>query len=369
MPSGAAVIRYAGKRGTTWRIKYADAAGQQVMETLGREPEWSRKRAEAELRERLVRVERKGYRRPDKLTFGEYVDAWADENAAKRRWSENTRRAYRGAFKRLRPFFGRMPLRAIRPRHVAAFTAEAVREYGPTTVNQDLNLLHNVLASAVREEMIEANPAHRPERPKVPDHEFTWRILEPTEVGEVLKAFTDARARLVFLTAILTAMRRHELVNLRWEDVDFLEGAIRVRKSKSRDGYRSIAMPQTLSDALWTWKLGTVYQADEDYVFANPESGRRMNPDRWWNREWKAALKKAGVSGYVRPFHDARHSSLTHQAAAGSSPVAIMATAGHASMATTKRYLHLAGVVFKDEADALERRLLGAGSVETSGRK
>jgi hypothetical protein len=29
-------------------------------------------------------------------------------------------------------------------------------------------------------------------------------------------------------------------------------------------------------------------------------------------------------------------------------------------MATTKRYLHLAGVSFKDEAEALERRLLGA---------
>lgn len=360
MPSGAAVIRYQGKRGVVWRVKYVDAAGEQVMETIGREPEWNRKRAEAELRERLVRVERKGYRRPDKLTFGDYADAWLDENAGKRRWSENTRRAYRGGFRRLRPFFGRMPLGAIRPRHVAAFTAEAVREHGPTTVNQDLNLLHNVLASAVREELIEINPAHRPERPKVPDHEFTWRILEPGEVAKMLKSFTAERARLVFLTAILTAMRRHELVNLTWGDVDFLDVAIRVRKSKSKDGYRSIAMPQTLSDALWTWKLGTAYQADADYVFANPESGRRMNPDRWWNEHWKAALKKAGIAGYVRPFHDARHSSLTHQAAAGSSAVAIMATAGHASMATTKRYLHLAGVVFKDEADALERRLLGA---------
>lgn len=63
--------------------------------------------------------------------------------------------------------------------------------------------------------------------------------------------------------------------------------------------------------------------------------------------------------GYVRPFHDARHSALTHMAAGGSTPVAIMATASHSSMATTKRYLHLAGVTFKDEADALEQRLLG----------
>ena len=134
-----------------------------------------------------------------------------------------------------------------------------------------------------------------------------------------------------------------------------------MRKSKSPDGYRSIAMPQRLSDALWAWRLATTpYKSDQDWVFASPESGRRLNPDRWWNARWKAALTKAGITDYVEPFHDARHSSLTHQAAAGSSPIAIMAGAGHASMATTKHYLHLAGVIFKDEADALEERLLGA---------
>jgi hypothetical protein len=39
-----------------------------------------------------------------------------------------------------------------------------------------------------------------------------------------------------------------------------------------------------------------------------------------------------------------------------------MTKAGHANMATTKRYLRLAGVVFTEEAEALERRLLGIGS-------
>jgi len=36
-----------------------------------------------------------------------------------------------------------------------------------------------------------------------------------------------------------------------------------------------------------------------------------------------------------------------------------MTKAGHANMATTKRYLHLAGTVFRDEAERLEVRLLG----------
>lgn len=75
MPSGACVIEYAGKRGTVWRIKYPDADGRQVMETVGAERDGvTRKQASAELRERLVRVERKSYRRPRCLTFAEYAD-------------------------------------------------------------------------------------------------------------------------------------------------------------------------------------------------------------------------------------------------------------------------------------------------------
>ena len=51
-------------------------------------------------------------------------------------------------------------------------------------------------------------------------------------------------------------------------------------------------------------------------------------------------------------------------AATGASPIAVMATAGHRSMQTTKQYVHLAGVVFREEASALEQRLLG---VQDSG--
>jgi hypothetical protein len=44
-----------------------------------------------------------------------------------------------------------------------------------------------------------------------------------------------------------------------------------------------------------------------------------------------------------------------------------MTKAGHASMATTKRYPRLAGTVLPDEADALERRLLGVADPEADG--
>jgi hypothetical protein len=51
--------------------------------------------------------------------------------------------------------------------------------------------------------------------------------------------------------------------------------------------------------------------------------------------------------------------AITNDALAGANPIAIMTKAGHVNMATTKVYLKLAGVVFRDEAEQLERRLLG----------
>lgn len=75
--------------------------------------------------------------------------------------------------------------------------------------------------------------------------------------------------------------------------------------------------------------------------------------------QFRKALAAAGITDYARPHHDMRHTALTNLAATGASPIAVMATAGHRSMSTTNRYRHLAGVVFRNEADALERRLLG----------
>ncbi len=72
------------------------------------------------------------------------------------------------------------------------------------------------------------------------------------------------------------------------------------------------------------------------------------------------------MEGHVRPFHDLRHTAITNDAGAGSSPIAVMTKAGHSDMRTTKRYIHLAGVVFREEAEALERRLLGPLSTGSS---
>src|SRR5439155_27374630 len=88
----------------------------------------------AELRERLVRVERKGYRRPKRITFGEYAKTWYQEGQSRRGWKPKTRRAYQNALDRLDESFGHLPLATIRPRDVSAHIKTALGEYAPATV-------------------------------------------------------------------------------------------------------------------------------------------------------------------------------------------------------------------------------------------
>lgn len=62
----------------------------------------------------------------------------------------------------------------------------------------------------------------------------------------------------------------------------------------------------------------------------------------------------------MRPFHDGRHTSITNSAAAGLSPAALMARAGHSDFKTTQLYIDLAGETFRAEAELLEQRLFGS---------
>jgi integrase len=361
MPRGSAVIRYDGVRGTTWRVKYADADGRQVMETIGAERDgWTQTKVEAELRERLVRVERKGYRRPERATFGPYARTWLEQAEKRRGWKPSTRKARRLQVGRLGEWFEEHALGAIKPRHVAEYVDERLVEgYAPATIGGDLDVFYEVMKAAKREELIDSNPVEGAERPKIQRRK--WRILEPVEVARVRKAFNEQQPRVVFLTLVLTGIRRFELQGLHWRDIDLVENRLRVVASKTEEGVRSVALSPGLAEELWQRRRETKFQGDDERVFCNQGTGGEYDEEHF-AVALRAALKAAGIDDYVRPFHDLRHTAITNDAASGSSAIAVMAKAGHASMTTTKRYLHLAGVVFHDEAEALERRLLGVES-------
>jgi integrase len=360
MPSGSGVIEYRCKDGdTTYRVKFRDADGSQVQETLGRKSQgWSKRKAEVELRDRLNKVEKRSWRKPEKITLAAYADTWLEERTKKRNLKATSKRAYRVALDHLTGELGNLRLSEITPRDLAAYTRSQLERLSATSVNYDLSILRDLYQTAMREEIVYSNPVALVERPKARPRR--WRILSTVEVPRIAREFKDERARLVFLTLILTGMRRHELCNLTWADVSLIENAIKVRESKSEAGRRTIAIPPSLAEALWQYRRQATFQGDDEYVFAHPRLGNKLAAG-WFATELRAASKRAGIEAPERPMHDLRHSALTHYAMEGN-PIALMSMAGHRSMASTRPYLHLAGQTFPDEAAALEKRF-GAGTL------
>jgi integrase len=84
----------------------------------------------------------------------------------------------------------------------------------------------------------------------------------------------------------------------------------------------------------------------------------------------REALVRAGITEYVRPFHDGRHSAITNAARAGRGEMALTTIAGHSDSRITRRYTHLAGVMFADEAERMGGSALWSGATSRKfGRK
>jgi hypothetical protein len=120
-----------------WRIKYADAEGRQVMETVGAERDgWTRRKAEAELRERLVKVERKNWRRPKPTTLADYAPSWLERRTVRSALKDRSVESYELALNRLTAKLGALPLGTIRVRHLHEYIREQLEAgYDPSTVN------------------------------------------------------------------------------------------------------------------------------------------------------------------------------------------------------------------------------------------
>jgi integrase len=382
MPRGAAVIRYQGKRGAVWRIRYRDAAGRYVKETLGREPPWNKTKAERELGKRLADVE-DGYRKPDKLTFAAFRTRFEDEYLPGRNLKPTTLENYRYILDgHLVPHFGRHQLAEIeaRPELIDAYISlKAKQGLSAKTIRNHLLLLNLILRRATIWRLIRNNPLMGIDQPRLAQPEMN--VLTEVEISRLIAAYDELSldadeaerqwwllSKAIVLVALGTGLRRGELLGLRWSAVDLLEGRLTVREAlvrgktsapKSRASRRVIELgPCTRTALEGQWQRAT-FRDDNDLVFCHPQLGKPLDPSRLARSYLKPALKKAAITKPFRPFHDLRHTSLTHAAAAGNPQIYVQARAGHAQGSITERYMHAAQILFPGRQRS-EERMFGA---------
>lgn len=382
MSRGAAVIRYQGRRGPVWRIKYRDAAGKQIQETLGLEPPWTERKAQRELGKRLAAVD-EGYRKPERVNFEDFSERFMREYLPGRNIKPTTAENYNYILRgHLLPFFGDNTLAELeaRPELIDSYVArKAENGLSPKTIHNHLLLLNVMLRRAVVWRLIRTNPVLSIDRPRLAQPEMS--VLTEAEIARLTTAYDELAAdaseaerpwwqlaKAIVLTALGTAMRRGELIGLRWRFVNLLEAKIEVREAyvrgrfttpKSNSSRRVVELgPRTLAVLEEQWR-STAYRGDDDLVFGHPTKGTPLDTSKLAKRYLKPALSRAGIEKPFRPFHDLRHTSLTHAAAAGNPQIYVQARAGHSQGSITERYMHAAQVLFPGAAAKSEERMFG----------
>lgn len=184
------------------------------------------------------------------------------------------------------------------------------------------------------------------------------RLKEPR--GRVRHLLDDERERLVtvcqeskqpllyplVVLALSTGARQGELLNLRWDNVDFDSGMIRLLETKN-DERRAVPIAGLAYDELK--RLSKIRRIDDDRVFP-------LTPDqvRW---HFKSALKKAEIEGFR--YHDLRHSAASYLAMNGATLAEIAEILGHKTLQMVKRYSHLTEQHTSKVVERMNKQIFG----------
>lgn len=352
-------------------IRKRYAGSWTVIADLGRDPATGKRRqlwrsvkgtkrdAERLLVE-LLHERDSGLERPTgRQTVGQYLQRWLDDYVAGSVAPSTASHYQRIVRKVLIPALGSVELAALRPQAIQSLYGRLLRQgradgtggLSAKSVLRYHQVLHAALHHAVRWRLLARNPADAVQPPRAPRRELT--TIGAADASRLLSAADETPIGSLARMAVMTGMRRGELLGLRWRDVDLAAGLANIqqtaqridgqgwvfRQPKTRLSRRSVALSPDTVRMLAVHRraqlearllAGPAYQ-DRDLVFANA-LGTPVEPGNL-ARTWRRVLAAAGV-GHVR-WHDLRHAHATLMLSAGVHPKIVSERLGHASIGIT----------------------------------
>jgi integrase len=214
----------------------------------------------------------------------------------------------------------------------------------PTTIKRKKTVLSSVFKYALSRGYIDENVVKNVTLED--DSKQRDRVLSDDERVRLLKACRESywdKLYLLVLCALTTGARKSELLELRWNDIDFKDSSAILRDTKN-------GTSRTLSFPLVTMtELKRFQSIGNGLIF---ESDIKPGISKDIKKSWAAALKNAGISdkdtlnddGSIKvekfTFHCLRHGFCTALSDAGKELSVIGKMAGHKSLQTTLRYIH-----------------------------
>lgn len=267
----------------------------------------------------------------------------------------------------------------------------------PGTIRKCHAVLSSMFSKAVKWQLLTSNPAANVDPPKLEQKEMA--CFDENTAALMLLALErePLKYQTLIKLAIVTGLRRGELMALQWKYVDLEKGVIQVKYSlqyipgegmtlkepKNKSSLRSVSIPPSMVTLLKEHrkqqlddqaKAGTVWQKS-DYVFTQ-EDGQLMHIDsitKWFPLFLKAHNEKIRNDKTIQDkqkeklylpivnFHGLRHTAATLLIDKGLNIKAVSARLGHAQTSTTTNiYAHALQSADRQAADLMEDIFTGA---------
>ena len=319
------------KRGDTWYLKKR-VNGKWIKKALSTSVTEARRKREEHLREIMLNGDIQHLKPEDNghRLFGEVAQEWIAIKATEIRSS--TLREYRCSMNyHILPKIGNTPIEDLGYLEIKRLIANL--SCSGKRLKNVMVPLREVFKFAQLAEFIDKNPMALVANPKVAKPDIHPLSME--EVNRFLEVVSP-RYRNFFIVAFFTGMRFGEMSVLKWKNVDFRMGIIKVRETrvegeetppKTKRSVRDIDMLPPVVDALQNQRGVTA--GESEYVFLN-QYHRPVLPVSVNTHVWKCALEKARLE--KRRLYETRHTFATLMLDAGELPGWVQKMMGHETL-------------------------------------
>lgn len=264
---------------------------------------------------------------PRNLTLGDLAKRYSTEVSPRKRGGEieQIRLSCLG-----RDPIALVPVRRLSPGDVAEFRDRRASEVAGETVRREMTLLHSLLETAKAEwgvPLLE-NPASAIKKPaSSPARDRRLNAGELARLESAIRTSRNDAFRDTVAFAIETALRRSELLSLRWVNIDLGAGVAKLERGKN--GH---ARDVPLSPAARGILLRRNCEGDgERLIFPLSPNAVRL--------AWQRLTKRAGIENLH--FHDLRHEAISRFFERGLSIAEVALISGHRDVRMLFRYTHL----------------------------
>lgn len=215
-------------------------------------------------------------------------------------------------------------------------------ESSPSRANRYLTLIRAILNRAVRVwEWLDKAPAVQLyKEPKV-----RVRYLTTPQIHKLMAELPE-HLKPVFMFSIMTGLRRSNILNLRWDQIDFVRKQIVIDGAEMKAGKTHVVPMATSVIHL------LMQQVDKNPVYVFTYKGKKMND---LGEAWNRALRRAGIQDYR--FHDNRHTWASLLIQNGVPLNELQEMGGWHSIQMVQRYAHLSPAKLARNAEILESKI------------